>query len=94
MVARIPAGRVATYGQIAALAGLVGRSAARQAGYALAAMPADTNLPWHRVVNASGRVSERGDPDRAEYQRVLLEAEGVVFGIGLTLDLERFGWRP
>ena len=39
-------------------------------------------------------MSERGDPDRAEYQRVLLEAEGVFFGVGLTLDLERFGWRP
>lgn len=79
---------------MAALAGLVGRSAARQTGYALAALPSDTDLPWHRVVNAGGRVSERGDPDRAEYQRVQLEAEGVFFGVGRTLDLERFGWRP
>jgi methylated-DNA-protein-cysteine methyltransferase-like protein len=93
VVANIPHGRVATYAQIAALAGLVGRGAARQAGFALAALPADTALPWHRVVNAGGQISARADPDRADYQRVLLEAEGVVFGLGGKIDLVRQGWR-
>lgn len=93
MVARIPHGRVATYAQIAALAGLPGRGAARQAGFALAALPGDTALPWHRVVNAAGQISARADPDRADYQRLLLEAEGVDFGLGGKIDLVRQGWQ-
>jgi methylated-DNA-protein-cysteine methyltransferase-like protein len=93
-VLQIPAGRVATYGQIAELAGLIGRSAARQVGYALAALAADTEIPWHRVVNVAGKISARGDPDRPDYQRILLEAEGVEFGLGGVLDLARYTWRP
>lgn len=90
-VTRIPAGRVATYGQIAALAGLCGRSAARQVGYALAALRDGADIPWHRVVNAQGRISVRADPDRPDYQRILLEAEGIAFGLGGIIDLDRFG---
>ncbi len=93
-VAQIPAGRVASYGQIAQLAGLVGRSAARQVGYALAALSADGEIPWHRVVNAAGKISARSDPDRPDYQRSLLAQEGIEFGLQGIIDLERFVWRP
>jgi len=91
VVARIPAGRVATYGQVAALAGLPG--AARQVGYALSALPDDSSVPWQRVVNARGEVSPRRDFDGAPRQRVLLVDEGVVFDERGRIDLRRFGWR-
>jgi methylated-DNA-protein-cysteine methyltransferase related protein len=91
IVARIPRGRVATYGQIAALAGLPG--AARQVGYALAALPDDSTVPWQRVVNARGEVSERRDFDGAPRQRARLEEEGVRFGADGRIDLDRFRWR-
>lgn len=94
MVARVPCGRVATYGQIAELVGLPGRSAARQVGYALAALKDGTKVPWHRVLNANGQVSPRGDPDRPEYQRILLEAEGIEIGLRGQIDLARYRWRP
>ena len=57
VVRRIPRGRVATYGQVAELAGLPGQ--ARLVGYAMAALPAESAIPWHRVINAAGRVSPR-----------------------------------
>jgi methylated-DNA-protein-cysteine methyltransferase related protein len=79
IVCQIPSGRVATYGQIARLAGLPGR--ARQVGYALAALPAGRDVPWHRVVNARGGISARADPLFEGIQRDLLEHEGVVFGV-------------
>jgi methylated-DNA-protein-cysteine methyltransferase-like protein len=68
---------VASYGQIAELAGLEGH--ARQVGYALHALPADSGVPWHRVVNAKGEISPRSAGDSHELQRMLLEAEGVEF---------------
>lgn len=89
IVARIPPGKVATYGQIAALAGYPGQ--ARQVGYALAGAPEDLDLPWHRVINARGRVSPRANTGWHEYQQKLLEEEGVVFTEGRTC-LSRFGW--
>ena len=61
IVRKVPRGRVATYGQVAALAGLKGH--ARQVGYALHALPNGTTVPWHRVINAQGRVSPRAEPD-------------------------------
>ncbi|MCY7387690.1 MAG: MGMT family protein, partial [Burkholderiales bacterium] len=79
-VKRIPCGKVATYGQIAALVGMPRH--ARQAGYALAAMPQNKKIPWHRVINAQGRISLRlrdWDGGGDDYQRILLEAEGVAF---------------
>jgi methylated-DNA-protein-cysteine methyltransferase-like protein len=94
VVAQIPQGRVATYGQIAALAGLGGPSAARQVGYALAALRDGTRIPWHRVVNAAGRISARADPARPDFQAELLAAEGVEFGLDKTIDLARFRWQP
>ncbi|NJD20362.1 MAG: methyltransferase [Gemmatimonadetes bacterium] len=90
---RIPRGRVATYGQVAELAGLRGR--ARQAGYAMSALPDESDVPWHRVVNARGEVRRRsGGPAFEKIQRALLEAEGGVFDAAGRISLERYGWRP
>ena len=87
-VARIPRGRVATYGQISEL--IDGRLSPVGVGWALRAGGSD--LPWHRVVNAGGGLStEREAPGR---QRRLLIAEGVRFRPDGTIDLERHQWRP
>jgi len=90
IVSRIPRGRVATYGQVARLAGSPGR--ARQVGYAMHALPAGTRVPWHRVINAQGRVSRRRVPGNEITQRILLEAEGIRFTASGKIPLERFGW--
>src|ERR687883_1032478 len=92
VVRRIPRGRVATYGQIASLAGLEGR--ARQVGYALHALPASTTVPWHRVINARGEVSARAERGSELTQRFLLQREGVRFDARGRVALARFGWRP
>lgn len=91
VVRRIPRGRVATYGQVARLAGRP--RGARQVGYALAALD-DPGVPWHRVVNAKGRISPRRRPGADEFQRILLEDEGVAFDDDGRICLARFGWRP
>ena len=95
VVKKIPHGRVAMYGQIAALAGMP--RAARQVGYALRATPDNIKIPWHRVVNAQGRVSMRlrgwqsgGD----DLQKILLEAEGVEFDETGKMNLKRYRWEP
>ena len=90
-VRRIPRGRVATYGQVAELAGLEGQ--ARQVGYALHALPARSNVPWHRVINARGEISLRRGSDAHELQRMLLEGEGIEFDEQRRVDLEKFGIR-
>ena len=93
LVRRIPRGRVATYGQIAALAGLPGR--ARQVGYALYASPPGGALPWHRVLGAGGALSlAKIDPSAAITQRLRLVKEGVRFTARGRVDLEASGWRP
>ena len=92
VVARIPRGRVATYGQIAHLAGLPGQ--ARQVGYALAALPDGSRVPWQRVVNARGQTSPRSSFDGAARQRLRLEEEGVVFDAAGRIDLARYLWKP
>lgn len=91
VVARIPYGQVATYGQVASLAGYPGR--ARQVGYALAGMPDDWELPWHRVINARGEISPRAWTKMHELQQALLEREGIVFA-GVKIDLKRYRWQP
>lgn len=90
IVRAIPRGRVATYGQVAALAGFPGH--ARLVGYALAALPADSKVPWHRVVNARGGISLSPGSHAARAQRALLEAEGVAFHAG-CVPLDRYRWR-
>lgn len=91
IVRQIPRGRVATYGQVAELAGLEGH--ARQVGYALHALPRGMKLPWHRVVNARGEVSPRSSDDSHELQRELLENEGVTFDRRGRMDLQKYRWR-
>ena len=90
IVRRIPRGRVATYGQVAQLAGIV--NGARQVGYALHALREGTAVPWFRVVNARGASSLRSGGDVT--QQMLLEREGVRFGAGGRIDLAARGWRP
>ena len=86
----IPRGRVATYGQIAAIEG---SSTARMVGYALAALPAsDRTVPWQRVLNRSGTVSERSGGGGTARQRQALEAEGVLFDTKGRIDFDTFGW--
>lgn len=89
-MAQIPPGRVATYGQIARIAGLPGR--ARLVGRVMAAT--SDAIPWHRVLGAAGRVSDRGQPDVEALQRERLEQEGVAFDQRGRVDLDQFGWDP
>jgi len=92
-VARIPRGRVATYGQIAELADLSGH--ARLVGYALHALPEGIPVPWHRVVNAKGTVSRRRSGSGHDVlQRRMLEKEGVRFDREGKLSLAVYRWRP
>ena len=92
VVKRIPRGRVATYGQIADLAGLAGH--ARQVGYALHALPDGSGVPWHRVVNARGTISQRSDPGADRLQESLLADEGIEFDAVGRIALSRFRWMP
>jgi methylated-DNA-protein-cysteine methyltransferase-like protein len=92
IVRQIPAGRVATYGQIAALtaAGLP----ARIVGYALHGLPEKSDIPWHRVINSRGTISF--SPGRDNYdslQRRLLEDEGVFFNPEGKVDLRKYLWQ-
>ena len=91
VVKRIPRGRVATYGQVATLAGLDGH--ARQVGYALHDLPPQSNVPWHRVINARGEISARSAGDSHELQRMLLEAEGVDFSLDGRVELNKYRWK-
>lgn len=92
IVQSIPAGRVATYGQVADLAGLPGR--ARLVGTALGKLPEDSGVPWHRVVNAGGRISRRGDGESATEQELLLADEGVAIDARGRIRLATFRWCP
>lgn len=87
---QIPHGQVATYGQIAAIEG---RCTPRRVGYAMSHLPATTrDVPWQRVINSAGRVSERAEHGAAS-QRALLLAEGVLFDSRGRVDFARVGWR-
>lgn len=92
IVQSIPAGRVATYGQVAELAGLPGR--ARLVGTTLGKLPDDSGVPWHRVVNAAGRISPRGDGLSATEQELLLADEGVAIDARGRIRLAVFQWCP
>jgi methylated-DNA-protein-cysteine methyltransferase-like protein len=91
VVKKIPHGRVATYGQIARLIGIPRH--ARQVGYALNALN-DNHVPWHRVINAKGEISRRSNPDYENLQRILLEEEGIIFGIDSRISLAKYCWNP
>ncbi len=90
LVRAIPRGKVASYGQIAAMAGLP--NGARQVARLLHSSSDAHRLPWHRVINAAGGISLAPGAGGAR-QRALLEREGVVFVKGKA-DLRRHGWRP
>lgn len=92
VIRKIPRGRVATYGQIARIAGMPRH--ARHVGYALAVLPDEETLPWHRVLNSKGEISAREHPDSAQHQRALLEREKVIFNEAGRIALRRFQWKP
>ncbi len=91
VIRRIPRGRVATYGQIAALAGR--ERAARGVSWILHSSSEAAGLPWHRVIGGPGRISlPRGRG--FEEQKRRLVAEGVAVGPGGRIDLKRYQWEP
>ena len=90
LVRRIPRGRVATYGQIAVMAGMP--NGARQVARLLHACSRSHRLPWHRVINASGGISLPAGSG-GDLQRALLEKEGIVF-LNREVNLRRHAWRP
>ncbi|MFH2066272.1 MAG: methylated-DNA--[protein]-cysteine S-methyltransferase [Pseudomonadota bacterium] len=90
-IMQIPAGKVATYGRIAAHAG--NPRAARQVARILHSCSRKDNLPWHRVVNRQGRIS-LSPCQGYEIQQALLQMEGIVFEKDHTIDLSRFLWMP
>ena len=90
-VKSIPRGKVATYGQIARLAGMTGQ--ARLVGYALHCLPNNSDIPWHRIVNRFGKISlSQSGNDSGSLQRNLLEAEGIYFNMEGSLELHRYQW--
>ncbi|MBK5002229.1 MGMT family protein [Pseudomonas sp. S31] len=91
VLGQVPAGKVVSYGQLAELAGL-GR-AARWVGRTLSQLPADTRLPWHRVLGAGGRLSLALGTPGGDEQRARLRAEGVNVANN-RVDMTRHGWRP
>jgi methylated-DNA-protein-cysteine methyltransferase-like protein len=88
VVRQIPRGRVATYGQVAAI---VGDCTPRMVGYAMAAVPPGSDVPWQRVINAQGKISLRADGGAGE-QRARLEAEGIHFDGEGRVNLRRMQW--
>lgn len=88
LVRQVPAGRVVTYGQVAALVGAP--RAARAVGHAM--RHCGPGVPWHRVLNGRGGISRRANLASMVSQRLLLEGEGVRFVRG-RVDLARYGWR-
>jgi len=91
VIRRIPAGWVATYGQVAAMAGLPRR--ARLVGRVLQQLPPNADIPWHRVVNAKGEVTRTPSRNGSDaLQQRLLEQEGIEFDASNRFNLERFRW--
>jgi methylated-DNA-protein-cysteine methyltransferase-like protein len=89
VVSSIPKGSVSTYGDIAGFAGYP--RCARMVGGALRAAPASLNLPWHRVINAQGKISFPVGGEKAGKQKELLEAEGIVF-LSSKVNLKNYAW--
>ncbi|MGQ6335158.1 MGMT family protein [Serratia sp. IR-2025] len=89
IVAAIPYGKVTTYGEVARLAG--SPRAARQVGGVLRRLPEGSTLPWHRVINRHGQISQQREDFQRQRQALL--AEGIIFGPHSTVDFDRYGWR-
>lgn len=90
VVRQIPRGRVASYAQVAHAAGLPGR--ARMVGRALSDAGASAKLPWHRVINAQGRIALPKSSEAYIEQKTRLVAEGLCFD-GDRLSFARYGWK-
>lgn len=92
-IQQIPAGRVMTYGQVAAASG--NPRGARQIARILHSMSAKHDLPWHRIINAQGGISTPADrEDKGSLQQELLESEGIQFSSDGTVDLNKYRWFP
>lgn len=91
IVRQVPIGRVTTYG---AVAKVTGGCTARQVGYAMAATPEGSDIPWQRVINSQGKISPHGFGYGSAIQRKLLEEEGILFDRSGRVDLKIFGWPP
>lgn len=89
LVSQVPAGRVTTYGTIAKL---VGGCTARMVGYAMAATPDGSHIPWQRVINSQGKISPHGFGYGSAIQRQLLEEEGILFDAAGKIDLKKYLW--
>ena len=89
VVAVVPRGQVATYGQIANIVGC----SPREVGYAMAALPPVSTVPWQRIINRHGRISVRSDGQPDAKQRRQLRKEGIFFDTRGTINLSTYGWR-
>lgn len=89
VVRQVPPGRVTTYGRVAKI---VGGCTARMVGYAMAATPDGSHVPWQRVINSQGKISPHGFGYGSAIQRQLLEEEGIVFDLSGKIDLKKYGW--
>ena len=89
VVAVVPRGQVATYGQIADIVDC----SPREVGYAMAALPPASTVPWQRVINRHGRISVRSDGQPDAEQRRQLRKEGIIFDTRGVIDLAAYGWR-
>ena len=89
IIKKVPQGKVATYGQVAALAG--NHRAARQIAWVLHSSSPKDNLPWHRIINTQGRISLRPGWGY-ERQKALLQREGIVFDPNDRIDLTKYLW--
>lgn len=89
VVTQIPIGKVASYGQIARMEGHCGP---RMVGYAMRIVPDHITVPWQRVVNSAGKLSQRSGGGGTHRQMQLLRDEGVVFSATGRVDFDRFGW--
>ena len=90
VVKQVPEGRVATYGQIAKI---VDSCSARQVGYAMAALPKNSGVPWQRIINSQGQISLRKNGRGHSRQQSLLKKEGICFGKQGSVDLDQYGWK-
>lgn len=88
LVCQVPSGRVTTYGNIARQVGCT----ARTVGFAMAALAGRHDVPWQRVINGQGKVSQRCNGDGSLIQRLVLEAEEVKFDARGRVDLALYGW--